>query len=89
VNVVDICRAHHHQADAHEAGGQRNQEPIADVGDDLALVPPRAAGIAGRPVRQHREHDAERDRYRDDLEDGRACDQQHGIHFDEHSQRPY
>src|SRR5215475_16106940 len=50
VNPVQICRAHHHKADAYETRGKWDQEPIADVGDDLALAPPGTARIAARPM---------------------------------------
>jgi hypothetical protein len=73
-----------HQADAHEARAERDQEPVADVGDDIALAPPRRAGIAGRPMSQRREHEAEGDGDRDQLEHGLAGDFEDAQEFGEH-----
>src|SRR6185437_2288074 len=81
---VDIGGAHHHQTDAHEAGRQWDQEPVADVGDNLTLAPPGPAGIASRPMAQQREHDAEADGNRDDLENGLAGDLQDADEFADH-----
>src|SRR5262245_56705906 len=62
----------HQKAYAQIAREQRYQEPVAEIGDELALVPPGAAGIAGPEERQHREGGAQRDRYRNDLDQGHA-----------------
>src|SRR5206468_12005751 len=45
----------------------RHEEPVADVGNELALAPPWFARIAGPEMREHREHKGERDRDRNDL----------------------
>ena len=64
--------AEHQQADAEHAREQRHQEPVADVGDELALAPPGPAGIAGPEMRQHREQQRQRDRDRHHLGQGLA-----------------
>ena len=46
----------------------------ADVGDNLALAPPGSTRVAGRPMRQQAEYDAERDRDWYELEHGLAGD---------------
>ena len=38
------------QADAQKAREDRDEEPVAKVGDQIALAPPRAARIAGPEV---------------------------------------
>ena len=53
--------AEHQQADPEDTREQRHQEPVAEVGDELALAPPGLAGIAGPEMRQHREHQRQRD----------------------------
>ena len=50
-----------------------DQEPVADVGDNLALAPPGSTRVA-RPMRQQAEYDAERDRDWYELEHGLAGD---------------
>src|SRR5262245_66122095 len=70
MNAVDIRCTHDHEADAHKPGRERNQEPVADVRNDLAFAPPRPAWITSRPMCQHAEYDAERDRNWNKLEHG-------------------
>jgi hypothetical protein len=72
------------QPDAHEAGAERDHEPVGDVGDDLALLPPQLAGIAGGAAGQKGEDDAERDRDRQNLEHGLAGDLEHTEQFEQH-----
>src|SRR6185312_14378713 len=67
MNAVDVRSAQHQHSDAQEARHDRDQEPVADVGHDLAFPPPWAAWIARRQVSQHRKYDAEGDRYREQL----------------------
>src|SRR5581483_9561861 len=50
------------ESDACEAGEQREEQPVADIGDEAALLPPRLALVAGRNPRQGRKacsHDGE------------------------------
>src|SRR5262249_10138383 len=47
-------------------------EPIDDVGDKLAPAPPRRPRIASPEMREHREHERQRDRHRHHLFDGLA-----------------
>src|SRR5260370_42547537 len=42
----DDAGADHEQPDPKYAREQRNEEPVTDVGDELALAPPRGAGVA-------------------------------------------
>src|ERR1700686_3005328 len=48
MNIKDDAGAEHEQPDPQHASEQRNEEPVKDVGDELALAPPRRAGIAGQ-----------------------------------------
>ena len=54
-NPEQQAGAEHQQADAEDTREQRHQEPVAEVGHELALAPPGLAGIAGPEMRQHRE----------------------------------
>ena len=67
MNVEDDCGAEHQQPDAEDTRKYRHEEPVTDVGNELALAPPGFARIAGPEMREHREHQSERDRDRNDL----------------------
>src|SRR6185295_14378830 len=54
VNVEEDSGANHQQADAEDARKYRHEEPIADVGNELALSPPGFTWIAGPEMREHR-----------------------------------
>ena len=71
-NPEQQAGAEHQQADPEDTREQRHQEPVAEVGHELALAPPGLAGIAGPEMRQHREYQRERERDRDDLGHGLA-----------------
>ena len=45
VDVEDDAGAEHHQADAEYPGKYRHEEPVAEVGEKLALAPPRRPGL--------------------------------------------
>src|ERR1700685_1082770 len=60
------------QADAQIAGDHRNEEPIAQVGHEISLVPPGAAWIAGPECREKSEDDSKSDRDRDAFQEGLA-----------------
>ena len=49
----------HRHPDAHVAHEERREDPVAEVGEEPALVPPGPAFIAGRKPRQKGEHGAE------------------------------
>ena len=72
VDVEDGGGADHQQPDAEHPRESRREEPVDDVGDDLALAPPRPAVVAGPEMGEHREHDRQRQRDRHHLLDGRA-----------------
>ena len=72
VNFEQQAGAEHQQPDPEHAREQRHQEPVAEVGDELALAPPGRAGIAGPEMRQHREYQRQRDRDRHHLGHGLA-----------------
>ena len=72
VNPEQQAGAEHQQPDPEHAREQRHQEPVAEVGHELALAPPGPAGIAGPEMRQHREHQRQRDRDRHHLGHGLA-----------------
>ena len=59
--------AEHQQADAQIAREQRDDEPIAEIGDELALAPPGPARIAGPEVAEHGEDGAEHEQHRHEL----------------------
>jgi hypothetical protein len=67
MNVEDDCGAQHQQSDAEDARKYRHEEPVTDIGNELALAPPGFTRIAGPEMREYREHKAERDRDRNDL----------------------
>ncbi len=46
----------HRQPDADIAGEDRREDPVAQVGAQAALLPPRPTRVAGREVRQGAEH---------------------------------
>ena len=90
-NSKQQAGAQHQQPDAEHAREQRHQEPVADVGDELALAPPGPAGIAGPEMRQHREHERQRDRDRHHLGQGLAehlDDFGRQVHFDRRTRNP-
>jgi len=47
INLEEYAGADHQQPDPQHAPEQRNEKPVTDVGDELALAPPRRSGIAG------------------------------------------
>jgi len=71
VNVEDDAGGDDQKADPHGAGEYRNEEPVADVGHDLPLAPPRRAGIAGPEMLEqredHRQHEGDGDHLLDGL----------------------
>jgi hypothetical protein len=72
VGIMDLknqAGAEREQADAEHAREQRDEEPVAEVGDELALAPPRRAGVAGPEMGQHREDQRKRQRDRHQLHD--------------------
>ena len=48
-------------------GEYRHEEPVAEIGDELALAPPWLAGIARPEMREHRKNHGQPDRDRNDL----------------------
>ena len=42
-------------ADAQIARDDRNEEPVAEIGDEIALVPPRRPGLQAQNTGQHGE----------------------------------
>ena len=76
--------AHDQEPDAQIAGEQRDDEPIAKIGHQLALAPPGLARIAGPEEGQNREDGSERDRYRQDLDESDADAVDDGEEFLEH-----
>jgi hypothetical protein len=52
------------QADAEITGNDRNEEPAAEIGDKVALAPPRTARIAGPELREDGEDRGQRQRDR-------------------------
>jgi hypothetical protein len=60
------------EPDAQIAREQRDDEPVAEVGEELALAPPRPPRIAGPEVAEDRETGPERERDRHGLHDGQA-----------------
>src|ERR1700692_747988 len=81
-------RTDHQQPDPQIAREQWDYDPIANIGDQLALPPPRTTRIAGPEERQDREHDAESDRHRHELEDGHADAVDERDEFLEHENDP-
>src|SRR5438270_8380977 len=69
MDVEDHAGAEHEQADTEYAREHRNNEPVANVGDELALAPPRNAGIASPEMAKDREHHSQPDCDRDHLFD--------------------
>jgi hypothetical protein len=55
-------------ADPQKPSDDRNEQPVAEVGDEVGLAPPWPAGIAGPEPGQHREHQSQRQRNRHALE---------------------
>ena len=47
-------RSEHEQANAQIARKQRDEEPVAKVGEQLAFAPPGSAGVAGPEEGQER-----------------------------------
>src|SRR3954453_14106752 len=60
------------EPDAQVAREQRDQEPIAKIGEEIAFMPPRLARVAGTEERQEAEGGPQRNRYRHDLDEGDA-----------------
>src|SRR5271170_1388361 len=56
------------QPDAQVTGKHRDEEPVAKIGDQVALVPPRPAWIARPEISQHGEDTGKRQRDRDALD---------------------
>ena len=54
-------------ADAEIAGDDWNEEPVAEIGDEVALAPPGTARIAGPELGQHGEDRGKRQRDRNAL----------------------
>ena len=69
MDVEDHAGAEHEQTDTEYAREHWNNEPVANVGDELALAPPRNAGIAGPEMAEDRKHHSQPDRDRDHLFD--------------------
>src|SRR5436305_6875573 len=69
MDVEDDAGAEHEQADTEYTREHRNDEPVANVGDELALAPPRNAGIASPEMAEDREDERQPDRDRDHLFD--------------------
>jgi len=75
VSVADIeenAGAEHQEPDPQHPCEQGDEEPVADIGDQFLLAPPRLARIAGPEMRQHREHQRQSNRDRHHLDDGLA-----------------
>src|SRR6266404_1236260 len=51
----DDAGAEDEESNPQYARKQRNEEPVANVSNELAFAPPRFAGIAGPEMRQERE----------------------------------
>jgi hypothetical protein len=66
-DVKEHGRASDEQADAEIAGNDWNKEPVAHIGDEVALAPPRPARIAGPELGQHGEDRCKRQRDRNAL----------------------
>src|SRR5436305_2508506 len=54
-DVKEYRSAGDEEADAEIASDDRNEEPVAEIGDEVALAPPGTARIAGPELRQHSE----------------------------------
>ncbi len=67
LNAKDHGGQNHQQPDPEHAREQRHQEPVANIGGQLALAPPGRAGIAGPEMAQHREQRRQHDRDRHHL----------------------
>src|SRR5262249_21127469 len=63
------CGPHHEQPDAQIACEQGNEEPVAEIGQQLALAPPRTPWIAASPKREDGECSPKCDRHRHDLDE--------------------
>ncbi|MGY4282272.1 hypothetical protein ACVWXO_001492 [Bradyrhizobium sp. LM2.7] len=72
VDIEDDACADDQEPNPHGAGEHRNEEPIAHVGDDFPLSPPRRAGIAGPEMLEHREDHRQPEGNGDHLLDGLA-----------------
>jgi hypothetical protein len=66
-DVKECSSANNQEADAEIAGDNRDKEPVAQIGDEVALAPPRTARIAGPELRQHSEDRSQRQRNRNAL----------------------
>ena len=75
-------------ADAQIARDDRNEEPVAQVGDEIALVPPRPAGIASPERGEHREDGRERQRDRNVLHERLTETDQDGEQLLRHIGKP-
>jgi hypothetical protein len=63
-DVKQQCGADNQHADAQKAGNNRNEEPVAKIGDEIAFLPPGTSGIACPEPRQDRENGCHCDRDR-------------------------
>jgi hypothetical protein len=72
VNVEDDSRTDHQQANADHPCKDWNENPVDDIGDELALAPPRRRLVAGRVMSKHRKHQGENNGNRHHLLDGLA-----------------
>jgi hypothetical protein len=69
VDVKNQRGAEHQQADSQEAGENRHNEPVGQIGNDVAAAPPGLAGIAGKADGEQREQDARGDDIGRELDD--------------------
>src|SRR4051794_4709698 len=73
VGAMDIennAGAEHEETYPEHAGKYRDEEPVADVREDLPLAPPGCPGVAGPETGEDREYDRQRNGDRDHLHDG-------------------
>ena len=73
--------ADNQHADAQEAGNDRNEEPVAEVGYEIAFLPPGTSGIACPEPGQDRENGCHCDRDRHALYQAVADIQNEGEQF--------
>ena len=72
VDVEEDACAQHQEADPDHAREYRHEEPVDDVGDELALLPPGHGIVTGPEMGQHREYHRKHDRDGNHLLDGLA-----------------
>src|ERR1700741_4092775 len=70
MDVEEDAGTEHQEPDPHHAAEQRHEEPIDNVGDELAPAPPRRPWIAGPEMREHREPERQQHRHGHHLLDG-------------------